>query len=122
VVTAPAAVFLHERLFHRRAKVTKVVFNWYLRGEHLKGADSVDMGGEVVSESEVAEGSVGGEVVPSAVPLTMNRICHLCGCDVDNDTERHFYVFCTQVDVLEIRTNAEDEIRSVATAQPEGLV
>jgi hypothetical protein len=99
-----------------------VVFNWYLRGEHLKDADSVDMGGEAVSECEVAEGLGGSEVVPSAVPLVMNRMCHLCECDLGNDTERHLYVFCKQADVLAIRTKAEDEIRSVATAQPEGHV
>jgi hypothetical protein len=35
ITTAPAAVFETERQYHRRAKVTKVVFNWYLRAEQL---------------------------------------------------------------------------------------
>lgn len=114
IVTAPAAVFPEERLFHRRAKTTKLVFNWYLRSEHVhKGpVDTMSLGVEgagVVVGSQSVLRTAGGE-------------CQLCGQGVMGDSERHLYVSCSRPEIGSIRVQAEDEINQRVEEAGEGLL
>ena len=122
VTTAPAAVFAHERLYHRRAKVTKVVFNWYLRVEHIvNGAEAGQAGALQVQLLPPEEGQSVEEQLP-----TDNRhkagCCLLCGEDVQRDTERHLYSSCRHDDIRTIRGEAEAQVQGLIAELPEGQV
>lgn len=123
VPTAPAAAFPHERLYHRRAKVTKVVFNWYLREEQR--SEAVDVGtGETVVEDRVVIHKLGSNLEGALpmVPPQIGQACLLCGGDMFRDTERHLYVNCSHVNIGAIRLEAEETVRSYVAATPEGPV
>jgi hypothetical protein len=122
ITTAPAAVFGHERLYHRRAKITKVVFNWYLRAEHLvSGGGMGEDGGEqtelfpLQEEHKLSENRSAGN-------LQCVGRCLLCGEDMQGDSERHLYSECTHEDIRAVRGEAEAEVQGIIAELPEGLV
>lgn len=122
VPTAPAVVFPYERLYHRRAKVTKVVFNWYLRAEQIGGACYSRDGGSVMEEHVGREDAGPDDGMLPSVHPPVGMACLLCGCDMLRDTERHLYTFCNHVDVKMIRSEAEEKVRGLVLGTLEGPI
>jgi len=109
VITGPVAAFQDERSYSRRSKVTKIVFNWYLRSEHLRGPQGGPDQCEVGREVDAGNASSG-------------RRCLLCGMDIRDDTEKHLYVYCSHHEISGIRMTAERAIQDKVDAASAGVV
>lgn len=104
ILTAPALAFPDERLYHKRAKVTKTVFNWYMRSEHMN---------ECVRDAVGALTGMGNLDEKERGSRLNGRDCQLCGIDMLCDTELHLYTHCQQTNISTIRSTAEAEIQGV---------